>query len=192
VAPGLAAKVGGLSPLAGGRIDVGSGSITVAAGLGTEDLLAAIRAGRGDGSWNGASGITSSDVAASAGSRTLGWLEHGDGSVTVAFAAAGDTNLDGSVDIFDVISIATAEKFNSGLVASWQEGDFNDDGKADVLDLVAMTTSGVYGSGSYGGPAVASSAVAVPEPATVGLITAAALAAGIVRARRFTRPSRAA
>jgi N-acetylglucosamine-6-sulfatase len=187
VAPGVVATVGGLLPLAGGIIDIGSGSLTVAAGLGTVDLLWAIRTGRGDGSWNGATGITSSEAAASGGSRTLGWLEHDDGSVTVAYAAAGDTNLDRSVDIFDIVTIATAGKFNSGLAASWQDGDFNDDGKVDVLDLVAITTTGVYGSGGYGEPAVPLSAAAVPEPGTVWLAAAAALTAGII-SRFQTRP----
>ncbi|MFM7206820.1 MAG: beta strand repeat-containing protein, partial [Planctomycetaceae bacterium] len=86
----LQTTVGGLAPLAGGLTDVGSGLVTVAAGLSATDMVAALLTGMGDGSWNGASGITSSVAAASGGSRTVGWLDNGDGSVTFAFAAPGD------------------------------------------------------------------------------------------------------
>ncbi len=183
VSPGLVTNVGGLSPLAEGVIDIGTGSITVAAGLDVDHLLGAIRAGRGDGSWNGAAGITSSDVAASGGSRTIGWLEHDDGSLTFAYAAAGDTNLDWTVDLADVSNILAGGKFNSGLAASWQEGDFNDDGRVDVFDLVALTAAGAYGGGSYN-PTMAASAVAVPEPATLWLVAAAAIGVGVRRLAR--------
>ncbi|MCS5679918.1 MAG: hypothetical protein NZ603_08480 [Acidimicrobiales bacterium] len=179
VAPGLEARLGGLSPLVGGLVDIGSGAITVAAGLGRDDLVAALRSGRGDGSWNGTAGITSTVVAGSSDSRTVGWVEHDDGSVTIAYAAAGDTNLDWTVDIFDVVNIAVGGKFNSGLAASWEEGDFNDDGKVDVLDLVEITTSGVYGAGSYNAASGPASAVAVPEPSTVWLVVIAAIPTGI-------------
>ncbi len=179
VAPGLETRLGGLSPLVGGLVDIGSGAITVAAGLDRDDLVAALRSGRGDGSWNGTAGITSTVVAGSSDSRTVGWVEHDDGSVTIAYAAAGDTNLDWTVDIFDVVNIAVGGKFNSGLAASWEEGDFNDDGKVDVLDLVEITTSGVYGAGSYNAASGPASAVAVPEPSTVWLVVIAAIPTGI-------------
>ena len=90
VGPALQASVGGLAANAGGLTDVGSGLMTVAAGLSAADMLVALNSGRGDGSWNGTSGITSSqaqaDITASI-PRTVGWLDNGDGSVTFAFAA---------------------------------------------------------------------------------------------------------
>jgi len=97
LAPALMATVGGLAPNAGGLVDVGNGMLTVSAGLSEIDLVAALLAGRGDGSWTGTSGITSSVAAAEAAAskpRTVGWLDNGDGSMAVAYAAPGDTNLD--------------------------------------------------------------------------------------------------
>jgi N-acetylglucosamine-6-sulfatase len=182
VAPGVKATVGGLSPLAG-LIDLGSGAITVTADLAKDDMLAALRSGRGNGSWNGSAGITSSEAAASGGARTVGWLEHGDGSVTVAYAAAGDTNLDWSIDIIDVMNIVAGGKFNSGLAASWRDGDFNADGLVDGLDFVAMMSSGLYARGPYNGVGIGAgsgqSVAAVPEPNTAWVAATVAMAAGI-------------
>lgn len=179
VSAGLRTTVGGLAPLAGGVIDIGNGSITVAADLTKDDLLKAIRAGRGDGFWNGTSGITSSEAAASGGSRTVGWLEHGDGSITFAYAAAGDTNLDWSIDIIDIMNIVAGGRFNSGLPATWRDGDFNDDGLVDGLDFVALVATGLYARGDYNVPAAAVTAAAVPEPSSAWVAGLVALAAGL-------------
>ena len=181
IAPYLQASVGGLSPNAGGLTDVGSGYVTVAAGLSVADMLVALTAGRGDGSWSGTTGITSStaanDVAASI-PRTVGWLDNGDGSVTFAYAAPGDTNLDWQVDVLDASNFLSFGKFDSGLAATWLEGDFNYDGVVDVLDAADFFGTGLYDTGAYNPPAGAAGAVAaVPEPSSVpvvacGLITA--------------------
>jgi hypothetical protein len=69
----------------GGLVDVGSGLVTVASGLSAADMVVALEAGRGNGRWNGTTGITSGSAAASRGERTVGWLDNGNGSV--AFAA---------------------------------------------------------------------------------------------------------
>ena len=164
VSPALTTVVGGLAVLAGGLTDVGNGSITVSAGLSKDDLLAALRAGRSGGLWSGTTGITSSAAAASGGSRTVGWLDHGDGSVTFAYAAAGDTNLDWSVDILDIANVIVAAKFNSGLPTSWREGDFNDDGLCDMLDVADLMSAGLYAANSYNGVDPSVGVVAVPEP----------------------------
>ena len=181
IAPYLQASVGGLSPNAGGLTDVGSGYVTVAAGLSVADMLVALTAGRGDGSWSGTTGITSStaanDVAASI-PRTVGWLDNGDGSVTFAYAAPGDTNLDWQVDVLDASNFLSFGKFDSGLAATWLEGDFNYDGVVDVLDAADFFGTGLYDTGAYNPPAGAAGAVAaVPEPSSIpvvacGLITA--------------------
>jgi autotransporter-associated beta strand protein len=181
IAPYLQASVGGLSPNAGGLTDVGSGYVTVAAGLSVADMLVALTAGRGDGSWSGTTGITSStaanDVAASI-PRTVGWLDNGDGSVTFAYAAPGDTNLDWQVDVLDASNFLSFGKYDTGLPATWLEGDFNYDGVVDVLDAADFFGTGLYDTGAYNPPAGAAGAVAaVPEPSSVpvvacGLITA--------------------
>ena len=162
LAPYLQTTIAGLHANAGGLTDVGNGMVTVAAGLSAPSLVAAIVTGMGDGSWNGTSGITSSVAAASGGDRTVGWLDNGDGSVTFAFAAAGDTNLDWQVDIIDAANFLAGGKFDTGSPASWNEGDFTYDGLVDILDAASFLSNGLFDAGAYNTapPAVA----AVPEP----------------------------
>ena len=187
VTPFLQTTVGGLATNAGGLIDVGSGMITVASGLSAVDLLAAIVTGRGDGSWSGTSGITSSVAAADSASgvpRSVGWLEEGDGSVTFAYAAPGDTNLDWSIDILDAANVLALEKFDTGLPATWLEGDFSYDGLVDILDVADFVTTGLFNAGHYNPLSAAGMVATVPEP-TVGLIAAVIAAlAFVARSRR--------
>jgi fibronectin-binding autotransporter adhesin len=183
LSPFLQTTVGGLAANAGGLTDVGNGFMTVAAGLTTADMLTALVAGRGDGSWNGTSGITSSQAAADLTvniPRTVGWLDNGDGSVSFAFAAAGDTNLDWAVDILDAANFLAAGKFDSGLPASWNEGDFGYDGMVDILDAADFLSTGLFDAGSYNSSGQVSVA-AVPEPSGMA---ATAVVAAIVFLRR--------
>ena len=184
--PYLQTTVGGLAPNAGGLTDVGSGMVTVAAGLSAADMVTAIVTGLGDGSWNGASGITSSVAATSGGDRTVGWLDNGDGTVTFAFAAAGDTNLDWQVDIIDAANFLAGGKFDTGSPASWNEGDFTYDGVVDILDAASFLSNGLFDAGSYNPPAGQAGAIAaVPEPSALALVLGAVAAAGIaIRSRR--------
>jgi autotransporter-associated beta strand protein len=169
VAPRLQASLGGLATDAGGVIDVGSGMITVAAGLSAADTVTAILTGLGDGSWNGPSGIRSGAAAADVAAgipRAVGWLDTGDGSVVFAFAAPGDTNLDWQVDILDAANFLAGGRFDSGLPANWQQGDFTYDGVADILDAASFLSTGLFDAGGYNPPpTTAAAAVAVPEPA---------------------------
>jgi fibronectin-binding autotransporter adhesin len=185
LSPYATTTVGGLAPNAGGLTDVGNGYMTVASGLPAVDMVTAIVSGRGDGSWNGTAGITSGSAAASGGDRTIGWLDNGDGSVSFAFAAAGDTNLDWQVDILDASNFLAGGKFDSGTPASWNEGDFTYDGFVDILDAASFLSAGLFDAGGYNSPAsVASNGVAaVPEPTALGL-TGVAVAAVVVLGRR--------
>jgi hypothetical protein len=163
--------------------------VTVAAGLSAPTMVAAIVSGLGDGTWNGASGITSSVAAASGGDRTVGWLDNGDGSVTFAFAAAGDTNLDWQVDIIDAANFLAGGKFDSGAPATWNEGDFTYDGVVDILDAASFLSNGLFDAGSYNPPPGQAGAIAaVPEPTAWPLLASAAIAAvgacGTLRRRR--------
>jgi hypothetical protein len=105
----------------------------------------------------------------------------GDGSARVSFAAPGDTDLSGQVNIIDLVGIDAARKFGSGLPADWSQGDFNYDGVTNVLDLIAIDTAGVYGEGNYFPPATSAGELgvvaAVPEPGSLGLF--AGFVAGI-------------
>ena len=159
----------------GGHLDLGAGEVTIAAGgITAAALQADIVAGRSSGSWNGGGGITSAAAAASNGTRTVGFLFSADGTARVSFAAAGDTNLDGQVNVFDLVGIVSAARYGSGAGANWSQGDFNYDGLTDVFDLVGIATSGTYGNGTYltfGTTLGADVGVAVvPEPACWWLV----------------------
>jgi fibronectin-binding autotransporter adhesin len=182
IAPQLATTVPGLAADAGGLVDVGTGSVTVAAGLSAAGMVTAIVTGRGDGTWNGTSGITSSAVAADVAAsipRSIGWLDNGDGSVVFAYSAPGDTNIDGQVDILDGANFLAGGKFDSGTPASWNEGDFGYDGLVDILDAAEFLSTGLFDAGPYIAPAAGAggSVAAVPEPTAAGLAAAMVVAA---------------
>lgn len=180
----------------GGKVDVTDGTLTVASGLNPVSTVAAIVAGQGDGSWNGANGITSSAVAAASAAglaRAIGWLDNGGGSITVAYSAPGDTNIDGTVDILDAANFFAGGKYDSGRAASWNEGDFGYDGLVDILDAADFLSTGLYDTGPY--VTFASATIApVPEPSAVmlavmGLSVAAGVRGRAWRMRRRLRPS---
>jgi len=165
---------------AGGLIDLGSGQLTIApGGISAADLRTDIAAGRNGGGWDGSGGITSAAAAASGGSRGVGYATAGDGSLLVSFAAFGDTDLNGQVNVFDLLGIDSAGAFGTGQASDWSQGDFNYDGVANVFDLLAIDTGGAYGQGSYFPTATSAIVAPVPEPA--GL----AVAGGAIAAAAF-------
>jgi autotransporter-associated beta strand protein len=161
-----------------GRLDLGAGQISIApGGISPADLRADLLVGRNGGGWNSISGITSSAAAASGGTRTVGYRFSGDGTATVSYAAAGDVDLSGEVDVFDLVAVNGGGAYGNGAASTWQSGDFNYDSVTNVFDLVAVNTGGSYGRGNYF-PAASSATVApaaVPEP-TAGLAASTALA----------------
>ena len=165
-------------------LDLGSSAIQFAAGgIDAAALRADILAGRGAGGWNGTTGITSSAAAATSG-RAVGYVINGDGSGQVGYAAVGDADLSGAVNVFDLVSINSSGKYGSGTAAIWSQGDFNYDGVTNVLDLVGINTAGEYGRGNYFQAAsVSASGIgavsAVPELTSLGLgiLSAAAILA---------------
>jgi autotransporter-associated beta strand protein len=176
----------------GGSIDLGRGSLRIASGGITQaSLLADLEAGRDGGSWAGIAGIASSAVAGDLATglpRAVGWLDQGDGSLLVAYAAPGDSNLDGLVDILDAANLVAGGRFNTGVGAVWLDGDFNYDGAFDVLDSAEFLTSSLFNQGGYlgtasGGPAgmagETGSVAVVPEPASALLLAATGLVAAI-------------
>jgi autotransporter-associated beta strand protein len=196
VAGYLDATVAGLDLAAGGLVDVGDGRMTVTAGLSVPSLVAALVAGRDDGSWTGTSGITSATVAAAVAlgeERAVGWLDNGDGSVSVAYAAPGDTNLDWLVDTLDTANFLGGGKFDMVEPSTWIQGDFNYDGIVDILDAASFVSTGLFDAGYYhqaplafgagfAGPAAA--VIAVPEPAGLAAAAVAGFVALAVACRR--------
>jgi autotransporter-associated beta strand protein len=136
----------------GGRIDIGTSRMIVGTGLTHASLVERLAAARGDGMWDGAHGITSSAAASArleSQSRSIGWMDHGDGSFVIAFVAPGDTNLDDRVDILDVANMFAGNKFNTSSPATWTDGDFDFDGLVDVLDAAGFLSADLFDRGSY-------------------------------------------
>jgi autotransporter-associated beta strand protein len=177
----------------GGRIDLGAGRINVAAGgITAVNLVADILAGRGDGTWSGTTGITSTLAAATPGVRAVGWADDGSGALSVAFAAQGDTNIDGQIDILDVANFLSTGKYDSGESAVWSQGDFNYDGFVDILDVGDFLATGLFDAGGYlPAPAGAAAITAVPEPSSAAVAGIVGLAAAWHLARRRAAPPRA-
>jgi fibronectin-binding autotransporter adhesin len=192
VAPYVSTSVAGLD-LAGGNglMDLMNGSLTIASGMTGTELVAEILEGRGDGSWTGTSGITSSVAAAEVAAsvpRAVGWIDNGDGSLTVAYAAPGDTNIDWSIDILDASNFLAGGKFDTGSPATWVEGDFSYDGVVDILDAADFFATALYDAGNYNtAPGMVGGAtVAVPEPAALS-IAAVACGMAALACRRSVR-----
>jgi fibronectin-binding autotransporter adhesin len=186
---GLSVDEGG----SGGRIDLGAGQVTVAAGgISAADLRADIIAGRNNGGWNGTTGIMSSAAAASGGTRAVGYGVAPDGSVRVSYAAAGDVDLNGQVNVFDLVSVNSGGRYGTGQAAVWAQGDFNYDGVTNVFDLVGVNTAAVYGKGNYfpAAPTATGGVAAVPEPMTGWLALAGLAALGLATGRHSVTTSR--
>ncbi|MFM9025050.1 MAG: autotransporter-associated beta strand repeat-containing protein [Planctomycetaceae bacterium] len=145
------------------RVDMGSGRFTVMSG-GFDDVAVrqALIAGRAGGSWDGATGIGSRSAAVGSG-RAVGYRASA-GTLTIAWAALGDVNLDGQIDSTDVSLINTGGRFGQGPSsgAVWAEGDFNYSGGVNSTDISLLNGTGLYGTGSYvpTAPAGTSSATA--------------------------------
>ncbi len=182
--------IGGLTveqTAGGGRLDLGAGQVTIAAGgIPAADLRADIIAGRNNGGWNGTTGIMSSTAAAAGGTRAVGYVVAGDGSARVSFAAAGDVDLSGQVNVFDLVSINSSGKYGAGTASVWSQGDFNYDGVTNVFDLVGINTAAIYGQGNYfpAAPSASGGVAAVPEPTGAVLVAAGVALGAAIRRRR--------
>lgn len=109
-------------------------------------------------------------------------------AAVVTAAMAGDTNLDGTLDILDAAGFASAGLFDGGSLGTWADGDFNGDGLVDILDAADFVTQGLFDAGDYTG--VAGQVAAVPEPVGLMACAVAAWAATLHAVRRRTRRSR--
>jgi len=175
ISPGLAARLPSLE--LAGRLDVADGSVEIAAGIPIEQVRAAIQAGGG---WSAASGIVSSAIAVSApGTRAVGYRVGDDGAMLIAYAAPGDADLDGRVDLFDLLAFSAAGRFGTTDEAVWAEGDVTFDGRFNVFDLLAIEGSGTYGRGPYR-PVAAAAATPrpVPEPGLASVLAFVLAASG--------------
>ncbi len=170
----------------GGLLDIGTSVVTVpSGGMTSGALVADLAAGRGDGSWNGTTGIVSP---ATQGNLRIGWLTGSDGTLTFTLAAPGDVTLDGVVDVLDAATLLSASRYDSSLAAGWSEGDFNYDGVFDIIDATDMLTAGLFDTGNYLPTSL--SPVPVPEPAFAGWLGVVAAIAARSVARKRAGPRR--
>jgi hypothetical protein len=103
--------------------------------------------GRNGGAWDGTAGFSSRAATPGRG-RALGYVATPD-AITIAYAAAGDGNLDGIVDLLDANGIASALQSIEPLGAAWYSGDYNYDGTVDVLDIFDFLSTGLFDQGCY-------------------------------------------
>jgi hypothetical protein len=195
---GSVVQVSGLSIAPGGSLDINNNTLLVNYGSGA-DPAATIRGELISGA------ITSSALAANPNGFSIGYADGGNavdqantgvpaGEVEIKYTVAGDINLDGSVDLSDLVILAS-DFGQSG--ADWAEGDVNYDGKVDLSDLVILASnfgaslSSVPTSGFSSSFAaewqlalaeVHGADVGVPEPATISMTLIAA--AGLLARRR--------
>jgi hypothetical protein len=132
------------------------------------------------------------DAVAAGTPRAVGWIDNGDGTVTFAYAATGDTNLDGTVDALDTGNVFASGKYDagSGSEATWMEGDFNYDRILDILDVTEFISTNLYDAGPYGTAGQSGAIAAVPEPAG-GLFAAACAGLAFLHQRSRRRADRA-
>ena len=175
-----------------GKIDVGKGRINIGiGGISAADLRADLIAGRSGGTWSGTSGsVTTGSTAGASTLPVVGYRVFTTGSASVAWAAFGDTNLDGLVNFADVTQINNGGKFGQGAStgAVWLQGDFNYSNGVTFADITLMNNSALFGTGSYLPVAGAAVVASVPEPGTwaLAVMGLAALAAARSRYRGFT------
>jgi hypothetical protein len=105
------------------------------------------------------------------------------GQTLILPVLAGDVNMDGTVDFFD-LSQLLGYKYNTGQPASYTDGDLNYDGVVDFFDL-AILLSGNYNTGvtlHRDAPSAPVSETPLPSAALAG--TALMGTVGVVRAVR--------
>ena len=128
------------------RLELGTSKLVVFPyGFTEGDIRTKLIAGRNGGSWDGPSGITST---VAGGDHSIGYRV-ADGDLEVAYAAPGDSNLDGVIDILDIGDILSAGKFNTGEPANWTQGDTNYDNVFDIVDLADILGTNLFNHGTY-------------------------------------------
>jgi autotransporter-associated beta strand protein len=167
----------------GSTLDLANNAFILAYGSGPSPLSqirADLFSGYNNGAWNGA-GIISSSAKASNNVDALGYADGTTdlgtivpfGDVLIAYTLVGDTNLDGVVNLTDLLNLLN-NYAQTGR--DWTQGDFNYDGTVNLTDLLDLLSN--YGASA----APAQSNQAIPEPTSAGVL--ATIAAGCLARRR--------
>ncbi len=172
-------------------------------------LTGMVASGRNGNAWNGSGVITSQSAAQGSNYTSIGIAKGSDvfpntatetgtwagqtitGTDTlVMYTYGGDATLDGKINIDDYIKIDNG--IANGLTG-WANGDFNYDGKINIDDYTTVIDANIanqngifYSAGGVapGSGGIGSGVTAVPEPATLSLITLAATSLLSRRRRR--------
>jgi hypothetical protein len=170
-------------------------------------IVALIESGYNAGAWNGlgidSSAATTNNSNSSNPQYGIGYADSSDpgnpaglasGQIEIMYTLLGDANLDGVVNAIDFGILAA--NFNKG-VTGWDKGDFNYDNVVSAIDfgeLAANFNKGASGAsigpGALSDPALVAFAEAnglmanVPEPVSMGLFAAGAVATLARRRRR--------
>jgi len=186
----------------GGTLDLTRNDLLVDRTLTPPSTLRSyLSSGYSNNTWTG-TGITSSLAqGTNASSFSLGWADGGDSpgvdglatnQILVRYTHRGDANLDGKVDIQDLLRF----RANAGTTnqAQWWQADFTYDGKVDIQDLLAFRANA-------GAPPVPSDVqfsdlladtfnyvTAVPEPGATSLLALSGALALLARRKRRYHP----
>ena len=204
--------------IAGGKLDLKNNNLAVnytgASVIGAwtggayDGVTGHIADGRGDGSWNGPTGITSSiaqevtttlavaeaaDVLGLSGADTATWYGQTVDATTVLvkYTWGGDADLNGELngdDYFYLDSNILANQAGANN-ASFHNGDFDYNGELNGDDYFILDSNILFASGQImaGSGAGGSGFAAVPEPASLGMLLAAAGFASTRRRRHNGR-----
>jgi hypothetical protein len=162
----------GGNPLAGVTLDIGRSTVYINYGDPGADAAAramvngyVVNAFNG-GTWDGAAGDTAGVITSltAAGDPNhvsgIGWADSSDGTgvntvpntIELKYTLNGDTNLNGTVDIFDLNNLLP--HFNA--TGDWTSGDFNYTGTVDIFDLNALLPNFNTNLASLANPRVSS------------------------------------
>jgi hypothetical protein len=197
-------RVGAIAIANGARLDTAANDVVVdyaAAGPTPQPALVALLVrGYHGGDWGG-DGLTSRAAAAASATphRTaIGYAEAADlgiasfsgqtvdaSAVLLRYTFAGDSNLDGTVNLTDFTFLAA--NFNKTGGATWLQGDYNYDGNVDLTDFTFLAGNfnqslPLIADGDYSLRSCLGSSV--PEPISISLATVVLTPTLIARRRR--------
>jgi hypothetical protein len=100
---------------------------------------------------------TAGKASLSSANPAVGYRVLGTGAAIVAWAAYGDSNLDGAVNNTDISLVNNSGKFGAGgTTAVWSQGDYNYSGAVNSTDISLLNNAALFGAGSYLTPFVGS------------------------------------
>jgi autotransporter-associated beta strand protein len=206
---GLVNTAAGVSTT-GGTFDISDNKVISTSPVGTatgavyDGISGQIQSGRNGGAWNGATGIVTSQSAATGSSFTSigvataqqvkGLANPTDtatftgqtvtGSDTlVMYTYGGDANLDGKINVDDYGHIDSSVVLPG--VSGWFNGDFNYDGKINVDDYGIIDSNvPIQGAAFPTGSSAPAGLSAVPEPASALVVLVGACIASGTRRKR--------